>query len=181
MKEIRLENTVVWKAQTGGRKSPNWRKEEKQLHSRTRCTCARLVNEKVRDHVLSRPILCVVVHFQLKFLPQSAMEEKFPGYRPFVLPTHFHKWVGEPDYGNGQWAMAQQGSTPSDVSPARNDQGGELSEKMLLRGDKIRERQQSTISHGDKKPLLFGSCSHQVPCGSEPTWCLAEPQPAWTT
>ena len=26
------------------------------------------------------------------------MEEIFPGYRPFVLPTHFHKWVGEPDY-----------------------------------------------------------------------------------
>ena len=98
MKEIRLENTVVWKAQTGGRKSPNWGKEEKQFHSRTQCTCARLVNEKVRVHVLSRPILCGVVHFQWKFLPQSAMEEKFPGYRPFVLPTHFHKWVGEPDY-----------------------------------------------------------------------------------
>ena len=75
----------------------NWRKGEKQLYSRTQCTFASLVNEKVRDHVSSMPILCVVVHFQLKFLPQSAMEEKFPGYRPFVLPTHFHKWVGEPD------------------------------------------------------------------------------------
>ena len=90
MKEIRLENTVVWKAQTGGRKGPNWGKEEKQLHSRTQWTCARLVNEKVRVHVLRRPILCGVVHFQWTFLPQSAMEEIFPALRPFVLPTHNH-------------------------------------------------------------------------------------------
>ena len=36
------------------------------------------------------------------------MEEKFPGYRPFVLPTHFHKWVGEPDYGIADQVFASK-------------------------------------------------------------------------
>ena len=71
-----------------GRKSPNWRKGEKQLHSRTQWTYARFVNEKERVHVLTISIMCTILHFQWKFLPQSVMEGKFPGYRPFVLPTH---------------------------------------------------------------------------------------------
>ena len=89
-KEIQLKKSEKCKWQIGGAQVANWRKGEKQLYSRTQCTFASLVNEKVRVHVSSRPILCVVVNFQWKFLPQSATEEKFPGYRPFVLPTHNH-------------------------------------------------------------------------------------------
>ena len=71
-----------------GRKSPNWGKGEKQLHSRTQWTYARFVNEKERVHVLTIPIMCTIPHFQWKCLPQSVMEVQFPGYRHFVLPTH---------------------------------------------------------------------------------------------
>ena len=97
-KEIQLKKSEKCKRQIGGAQVANWRRGEKQLYSRTQCTCARLVNEKVRDRMWRKPILCGVVHFQLKFLPQSAVKEKFPALRAFVLPTHFHKWVGEPDY-----------------------------------------------------------------------------------
>ena len=83
-----VEKIPKYKCQIGGAQVANWRKGEKQLYSRTQCTFASLVNEKVRVHVSSRPILCGVVHFQWKFLSQSAMEEKFPALRPFVLPTH---------------------------------------------------------------------------------------------
>ena len=71
-----------------GRKSPNWGKTEKQLHSHTQWTYARIVNEKERVHVLEIPIMCTILHFQWTFLPQSVMEVQFPGYRHFVLPTH---------------------------------------------------------------------------------------------
>ena len=77
-----------------GRKSPNWRKGEKQLHSRTQWTYARFVNEKERVHVLTIPIMCTILHFQWTFLPQSAMEGKFPCFRPFVLPTLFTRGAG---------------------------------------------------------------------------------------
>ena len=89
-KEIQLKKSEKCKWQIGGAQVANWRRGEKQLYSRTQCTCARLVNEKVRVYVSSRPILCGVVHFQWTFLPQSAMEEIFPALRPFVLPTHNH-------------------------------------------------------------------------------------------
>ena len=38
--------------------------------------------------VLTISILCLVDHFQWKKFSQSAREVQFPGYRPFVLPTH---------------------------------------------------------------------------------------------
>ena len=47
-----------------GRKSPNWGKGEKQLHSHTQWTYARIVNEKERVHVLEIPIMCTILHFQ---------------------------------------------------------------------------------------------------------------------
>ena len=81
-------------AQMRGRKSPNWGKGEKQLHSRTQWTYARIVNEKERVHVLEIPIMCTILHFQWTFLPQSAMEGKFPPYRPFVLPTLYKRGAG---------------------------------------------------------------------------------------
>ena len=63
-KEIQLKKSEKCKWQIGGAQVANWRRGEKQLYSRTHCTCARLVNEKLWVHVASRPILCVVVHFQ---------------------------------------------------------------------------------------------------------------------
>ena len=38
--------------------------------------------------VLTISILCLGDHFQWKKFSQSAREVQFPGYRPFVLPTH---------------------------------------------------------------------------------------------
>ena len=42
----------------------------------------------------SSPIMCPFLHFQWKCLPQSAMEGKFPCFRPFVLPTLFTRGAG---------------------------------------------------------------------------------------
>ena len=81
-------NERVGKPQMRGGESPNERRGEKQLHRRTQWTYARFVTEKVRVHVLTIPIMCPFLHFQSNFLPQSAMEVQFPGYRHFVLPTH---------------------------------------------------------------------------------------------
>ena len=66
----------------------NWRKGQKQLHSRTQCTFASFVTEKVRLHVLTIPIMCTFIHFLCIFLPQSTSEPQFPCFRHFVLPTH---------------------------------------------------------------------------------------------
>ena len=72
----------------------NWRKGEKQLHSRTQCTFASFVSEKVWLHVLTIPIMCTFLHFLWKIFPQSAIEEKFPCFRPFVLPTLYTRGAG---------------------------------------------------------------------------------------
>ena len=72
----------------------NWRKGEKQLHSRTQCTFASFVTEKVWLHVWTIPIMCTFLHFLWKIFPQSAIEEKFPCFRPFVLPTLYTRGAG---------------------------------------------------------------------------------------
>ena len=80
----------------GGWESPNWREGEKQLHGRTQCTYARSVKANVRIHVLTISIICPFLYFQWKMLSQIAMEDKFLGFRPFVLPTLYTE-------GRGTW------------------------------------------------------------------------------
>ena len=89
-----VEKCWKWKWQIGRRKVANWAKGEKQLHSRTQCTFVSFVTEKVRPHMLTIPIMCPFLHFQWKILPQTAVEEKFPCFRPFVLPTLFTRGLG---------------------------------------------------------------------------------------
>ena len=72
----------------------NWPKGEKRLHSRTQLTYARVVTEKVGVHVLTIPIMCTFTHFPWKFFPQSADEEKFCCFWPFVLPTLYTRGAG---------------------------------------------------------------------------------------
>ena len=84
LREIQLKNAVAnWRKGVA-----NWRKGEKQLHSRTQCTFASFVTEKVRLHVLTIPIMCTFIHFLCIFLPQSTSEPQFPCFRHLVLPTH---------------------------------------------------------------------------------------------
>ena len=63
-------------------------KGEKQLYSRNQWTCVSFFNWKLIALVLTISILCLGDHFQWKKFSQSAVEVQFPGYRPFVLPTH---------------------------------------------------------------------------------------------
>ena len=84
LREFQLKNAVAnWRKGVA-----NWRKGEKQLHSRTQCSFASFVTEKVRLHVLTIPIMCTFIHFLCIFLPQLTSEPQFPCFRHFVLPTH---------------------------------------------------------------------------------------------
>ena len=93
-KEIHVEKCRNWKLQMWGRELQTGGREKSSSTAAPSALSRVLSMAKVWDHVLTIPIMCTVVHFQCNFLPQSAIEEKFPGYRPFVLPTLFPRGAG---------------------------------------------------------------------------------------
>ena len=115
MKEIHVRKEVAYRAKESG-KPGEGRKAALQPHPVQFCEfCQR----QVWDHVLTIPIMCTVFHFQCNFLPQSAVEVQFPGYRAFVLPTHnqvswgtwllvSHMSECAPDITNSWWDLKWQ-------------------------------------------------------------------------
>ena len=82
-------------------------------------TIANFVNEKLWVHPVTIP-RCPVIHFQWNFLPQSDIEEKFLGYRPFVLQTQFPSVLGDKEH-KWCWGVDGQLSETSRVGETGDD------------------------------------------------------------